>query len=44
MSQRNRDGVVYWAHACRNHWAGVIAKRADAPYQSGRTVTREVAR
>lgn len=33
---RNADGEAYWAHACRNHWEGVIAKRADAPYRSGR--------
>jgi DNA ligase D-like protein (predicted ligase) len=34
---RNADGEAYWAHACRSHWEGVIAKRAGAPYQSGRT-------
>jgi len=33
---RNADGKAYWAYACRNHWEGVIAKRADAPYRSGR--------
>ena len=44
MPPPDQDGEVYWAHACRNQWEGVIAKRADAPYQSGRTVTREVAR
>jgi DNA ligase D-like protein (predicted ligase) len=36
-THRNTHGEAYWAHACRNHWEGVIAKRADAPYQSGRT-------
>jgi bifunctional non-homologous end joining protein LigD len=36
-AHRNTDGEAYWAHACRSHWEGVIAKRADAPYQSGRT-------
>jgi bifunctional non-homologous end joining protein LigD len=34
---RNTDGEAYWAQACRRHWEGVIAKRAGAPYQSGRT-------
>jgi DNA ligase D-like protein (predicted ligase) len=33
---RIADGEAYWAHACRNHWEGVIAKRADAPYRPGR--------
>jgi len=36
-THRNTEGEAYWAHACRNHWEGVIAKRADAPYQPGRT-------
>jgi DNA ligase D-like protein (predicted ligase) len=36
-AHRNTDGEAYWAHACRNQWEGVIAKRADAPYRSGRT-------
>jgi DNA ligase D-like protein (predicted ligase) len=36
-THRNTNGEAYWAHACRNRWEGVIAKRADAPYQSGRT-------
>jgi bifunctional non-homologous end joining protein LigD len=33
---RNAEGEAYWAHACRHRWEGVIAKRADAPYESGR--------
>ena len=33
---RNTEGEAYWAYACRHRWEGVIAKRADAPYESGR--------
>lgn len=35
-THRNAKGEAYWAYACRHHWEGVIAKRADAPYRSGR--------
>jgi bifunctional non-homologous end joining protein LigD len=35
-THRNRDGEAYWAKACQNGWEGLIAKRADAPYQAGR--------
>ena len=31
------DGVEFYHEACRQGWEGLIAKRADAPYQSGRT-------
>jgi ATP-dependent DNA ligase len=34
---RNAEGESYWRQACRMGWAGVIAKRADAPYRHGRT-------
>ena len=34
---RERDGAALSAQACRDGWEGLIAKRADAPYQSGRT-------
>jgi bifunctional non-homologous end joining protein LigD len=34
---RRAEGENFWAQACRNGWEGVIAKRADAPYQHGRT-------
>jgi bifunctional non-homologous end joining protein LigD len=34
---RERDGEALSAQACRDGWEGLIAKRADAPYQSGRT-------
>ncbi|HEX6452097.1 MAG TPA: non-homologous end-joining DNA ligase [Trebonia sp.] len=30
------DGEPYWEQACRDGWEGLIAKRADAPYQGGR--------
>ena len=36
-AHRNRDGVAYWEHACRQGWEGVIAKRADSPYANGRS-------
>jgi bifunctional non-homologous end joining protein LigD len=31
------DGVGFYAEACRLGWEGLIAKRAGAPYQAGRT-------
>ncbi|MFD2418240.1 non-homologous end-joining DNA ligase [Amycolatopsis pigmentata] len=34
---RNGDGQEFFAHACRQGWEGVIAKRADAPYRGGRS-------
>jgi DNA ligase D-like protein (predicted ligase) len=34
---RERDGEAYWRRACTDGWEGLIAKRADAPYQSGRS-------
>ena len=34
---RDRDGEEYFGQACRQGWEGLIAKRADAPYRSGRT-------
>ena len=34
---RQGDGVAYFEEACRRRWEGLIAKRADAPYRSGRT-------
>jgi len=34
---RERDGEEYFEQACRLGWEGLIAKRADAPYRSGRT-------
>jgi bifunctional non-homologous end joining protein LigD len=34
---RAGDGVDFYQEACRLGWEGLIAKRADAPYQAGRT-------
>jgi bifunctional non-homologous end joining protein LigD len=34
---RERDGEEYFEQACLQGWEGLIAKRADAPYRSGRT-------
>jgi bifunctional non-homologous end joining protein LigD len=33
---KSRHGERYLKDACRRGWEGLIAKRADAPYQSGR--------
>lgn len=34
---RERDGERFFEQACRDRWEGLIAKRAAAPYRSGRT-------
>lgn len=34
---RQGDGEEYFEQACRQGWEGLIAKRADAPYRSGRS-------
>jgi bifunctional non-homologous end joining protein LigD len=34
---RERDGEAFYEQACRDGWEGLIAKRADAPYRSGRS-------
>ena len=34
---RNAHGEGYWREACRKGWEGVIAKRADSPYQQRRS-------
>jgi bifunctional non-homologous end joining protein LigD len=36
-SHRNADGEKYFQQACARGWEGLIAKRADAPYPSGRS-------
>jgi DNA ligase D-like protein (predicted ligase) len=33
---REGDGEAYYREACHLGWEGIIAKRADAPYRSGR--------
>jgi DNA ligase D-like protein (predicted ligase) len=30
------NGEAFWLQACRDGWEGLVAKRADAPYQGGR--------
>ena len=34
---RRNGGEEYFTEACRKGWEGLIAKRADAPYATGRT-------
>ena len=34
---RDTEGEAFYAEACRDGWEGLIAKRADTPYRSGRT-------
>lgn len=36
-THRTGKAEAHWQEACRNGWEGVIAKRADSPYRSGRT-------
>ncbi len=36
-NHRDADGEAYFTEACELGWEGLIAKRADAPYRSGRT-------
>ena len=36
-THRNGDGEAYLKIACQRGWEGLIAKRAEAPYQSGRS-------
>jgi bifunctional non-homologous end joining protein LigD len=34
---RDTEGEAFYGEACRDGWEGLVAKRADAPYRSGRT-------
>ena len=34
---RDTDGEAYYREACRDGWEGLVAKRANAPYRSGRS-------
>jgi DNA ligase D-like protein (predicted ligase) len=34
---RDAEGEAYYREACAQGWEGLIAKRADAPYRSGRS-------
>ena len=36
-AHRTRDGEAYFARACASGWEGLVVKRGDAPYQSGRS-------
>jgi len=36
-AHRNAEGESYWREACRKGWEGVIAKRADSPYEHRRS-------
>ena len=36
-THRNTDGEAYLREACSRGWEGIIAKRADSPYRSGRS-------
>jgi bifunctional non-homologous end joining protein LigD len=36
-THRNTDGKAFFTKACKQGWEGLIAKRADSPYPSGRT-------
>ena len=36
-THRNTDGETYYRKACELGWEGLIAKRADSVYRSGRT-------
>ncbi len=36
-THRTGKGEAHWQDACKKGWEGVIAKRADSPYRSGRT-------
>ena len=34
---RTNGGRAYWEQACARGWEGLVVKRADAPYRSGRS-------
>ena len=36
-AHRNREGEAMFSEACRKGWEGVVAKRADSPYQAKRS-------
>ncbi len=36
-THRRQDGEAYYAQACASGWEGLVVKRADAPYRSGRS-------
>jgi DNA ligase D-like protein (predicted ligase) len=36
-THRRQDGEAYYAKACASGWEGLVVKRSDAPYRSGRS-------
>jgi bifunctional non-homologous end joining protein LigD len=34
---RTEDGEAYYSYACASGWEGLVVKRGDAPYRSGRS-------
>jgi bifunctional non-homologous end joining protein LigD len=36
-THRTRNGEAYYAQACASGWEGLVVKRGDAPYRSGRS-------
>ncbi len=36
-THRTRGGEAYYAQACASGWEGLVVKRGDAPYRSGRS-------
>jgi bifunctional non-homologous end joining protein LigD len=36
-AHRTEDGEAYYAQACASGWEGLVVKRGDAPYRSGRS-------
>lgn len=36
-THRTRNGEAYYAYACASGWEGLVVKRGDAPYRSGRS-------
>jgi bifunctional non-homologous end joining protein LigD len=36
-THRRRDGEAYFAEACAKGWEGLVVKRGDSPYRSGRS-------
>jgi DNA ligase D-like protein (predicted ligase) len=37
VTHRTHEGEAYFAQACQRGWEGLVVKRADAPYRSGRS-------
>jgi bifunctional non-homologous end joining protein LigD len=37
VTHRTQDGEAYFTQACQRGWEGLVVKRGDAPYRSGRS-------